>query len=87
MSQLTQGGIPVTKKFLRARQMSDPEKAERTVTEMVSDWSQLQIQTFLGDKFRRTQRIRLERPRWMPRRLYLRLLRSIVVDWLPEERS
>lgn len=78
--------IPVTKRYLRSRQMRTPEAAAKATSEIISEFTQLQINTAFGNKFRRTQRIRLERPAWMPRWLYHRLLASIVVDWIPEER-
>lgn len=79
--------IPVTKRYLNSRKMRTPEKAAAAAGEMIADWSQLQISTAFGTKFRRTQRIRLVRPGWMPRWLYHRLMASIVVDWVPEERA
>lgn len=72
--------LPVTRSYLRARKMTSPTKAARATAEVLDEWRTLRLKTALGKTFRQTERVSLHRPRWMPRRLYLWLMSTVVFE-------
>jgi hypothetical protein len=73
-------GIPVTRRFMGRRKVADAPAAIRATAKVIAEWEQLRVRTALGNEFRRESRIVLNRPAWMPDRLYRALLRTIIVD-------
>lgn len=73
-------GVPVTRRYLRDREVRDLPTAVHSVAEVIADWEQLRVRTALQTTFRRESRVVLRRPWWMPVRLYRTLLRSIVCE-------
>lgn len=69
-----------TRRYLRARKASSPAKAYRSTAEILDDWRTLRLKTALGAMFRQTERVVLRRPWWMPRRLYLWLMSTVVFE-------
>lgn len=59
---------------------STPGRAERAALQAITDWRQTEIRNALGQKFRSSIQVNLRRPWWMPSRLYLALMRSVVVS-------
>ena len=78
--------MTVTRRYLNARDLSNPLKAASRTTELLTDWQTLQVATALGTKFRHHARVAIVRPWWMPGMIYRLLLRSIVVETENEER-
>ena len=70
----------VDRRYLRGRHMGDPVEAYRATREVLDGWRTLRLKTALGKTFRHTERVSMHRPRWMPRRLYLWLLSTIVFE-------
>lgn len=78
----------VSKSFIRARQTANRDKAFEQAGKVIADWHTYRIKTALAKEFRLTSRIVLRRPWWMPSRLYMGLLRSIIIEQRPiEERD
>lgn len=50
------------------------------LAQVLADWQTIRIRNALGVALRQTTRVRMARPRWMPRRLFRLLMRSIVID-------
>ena len=68
------------RRYLRARKVVSPAVAARETALILDEWRTLRLKTALGRTFRQTERVVMRRPGWMPRWLYLRLLRSIVYE-------
>ena len=66
--------------YLGHRDVRSPEAAERAAREEIVGWTSTLVRNALGQKFRASARVELQRPWWMPGALYQRLLRSIVVE-------
>jgi hypothetical protein len=73
-------GVPITRRFMGSRKMRDLPAITHHTARVIADWEQLRVRTSMGNEFKRESRVVLRRPRWMPVRLYSRLLRSIVVE-------
>lgn len=71
------------KVYLSARRTSTPDKARVATREAITSWKTLLIKTSLGVEFKNTSRVTLQRPAWMPRRLYRWLLGTVIVETLP----
>ncbi len=69
-----------TKVYLRARKLKNQMRAQLSVREAITDWDTLRVNTALGVKFKRTTRVVLRRPVWMPGRVYTWLLSTIVSE-------
>ena len=69
-----------TKRFLGQRKAGTADRFARHVREAIDDWSELKLKTALGMEFRQTGRVVLARPWWLPRSLYRRLLRTVVIE-------
>lgn len=72
--------MSVDRAFLNARKMRNPEQAHRETLEVLADWRTMRLRTALGLRFKSTERIVMRRPAWMPRRLYLWLLSTLVIE-------
>lgn len=68
------------KRFLNQRKTRNLFKAQSSAREVISDWENMRIRTALGHKLNRRSRISLVRPWWMPGKLYIWLLSTIVAD-------
>ncbi len=66
--------------FLNRRKVRNIVAAREHVREAITDWEELRIKTALGHKLGRRSRVTLVRPWWMPDRLYLWLLNTIVAE-------
>lgn len=66
--------------FLGRRKTTSPAKFDKHVRRKLADWQEFRVRTALGMEFRQTSRVLLVKPWWMPRALYDRLLRSIVIE-------
>lgn len=69
-----------TRRYLRARRVKSPAEAYRSTLIVLDEWRTLRLKTALGQAFRQTERVVMRRPGWMPRRLYLYLLSTIVFE-------
>ncbi len=72
--------VPVDRRYLRARKADSPLVAGRSTAAILDEWRTLRLKTALGKTFRQTERVVMHRPRWMPRRLYLWLLSTVVFE-------
>ena len=66
--------------YLNARKLRSPSSAQLEAAAILDEWRTLRLKTALGRKFRQTERVVMRRPRWMPGRLYLWLLSTIVFE-------
>lgn len=69
-----------TKAYLRKRKLRNPLRGKLAVVEVISDWDTLRVSSALGVKFKRTTRVVLRRPAWMPGRVYTWLLSTVVSE-------
>lgn len=72
--------MPQARAYLNRRKVRNIVAARGSVREVISDWEDLRIKTALGQRLGRRTRVSLVRPAWMPKRVYLWLLNSIVAD-------
>ena len=79
--------MTVSRAYLNARKLRTPANAARETAAVLDEWRTLRLKTALGRKFRQTERVVMRRPRWMPSRLYLYLLSTIVFEAPPEGRE
>ena len=71
--------------YLSRRDLATPAKANRETRRVILDWEMQRIKLAGGMEFRRTSRVVMSQPRWMPRSLYRYLMGTIFVELRGEE--
>jgi hypothetical protein len=66
--------------YLGHRDVRSPDAARAAAQQEIAGWHSTEVRNALGQHFRASMRVELQRPWWMPSALYQRLLRSIVVE-------
>lgn len=66
--------------YINARKLRTPAKARSRTVKVIADWETMRVRLALGQQFRRTSRVVLKRPWWMPEALFMWLLRAIVIE-------
>ena len=71
--------------YLSRRDLATPAKANREMRRAILDWETQRIKLAGGMEFRRSSRVVVIQPRWMPRRLYRYLMGTIFVETRGEQ--